>query len=114
MSNSTMAGAATPDVAARVPEQARPEPTRMDARARRADLTDDLLLRAASEDDARERRRLLDEVVVLNMPVATSIASRFRSRGIAWEDLEQVAHLALVKSAQGYVPAEDRTFLAYC
>jgi len=121
MSTSSLHDHAAPTPDAGLPREARlARPARQgrrdspDARARRAALTDDLLERAAEHPDEEERRRLLDEVVVLNMPVATSIASRFRSRGVAWDDLEQVAHLALVKAARGYVPADDRTFLAYC
>jgi len=85
-------------------------------RARRADLTADLLLRAAeagAAGDEVERKRLLDQVVVLNMEVATSIASRYRSRGIATDDLHQVAYLALVKAVQGFDPYAGHNFLSY-
>jgi len=47
------------------------------------------------------------------MGVATAIASRYRTRGIATEDLEQVAYLALVKAAQGYDAALGNDFLSY-
>ena len=43
-------------------------------------------------------RRVLDDVVLANIGVARSIASRYRSRGIATEDLEQVACAALVRA----------------
>lgn len=75
--------------------------------------TQQLLARAADAADDAERHHLLDEVVVLNMVVATSIATRYRSRGIATEDLEQVAHLALVRAAQGYDPSTGHDFLSY-
>jgi RNA polymerase sigma-B factor len=82
-------------------------------RSERMALTQELLDRAASIRDQRERRRLLDEVVVLNMCVATSIAARYRSRGIAGEDLEQVAHLALVRASRGYDSSAGHDFLSY-
>jgi len=61
-----------------------------------------------------ERRRiLLDEIVTLHMGVARSIALRYRERGVAVEDLIQVAHLGLTKAAQGFDPQHGGTFLAY-
>jgi len=74
--------------------------------------TEGLLQRAATAD-ATERRRLLDEVVLLNLPVARGLASRYRDRGEAFDDLHQVACLALVKAARGYEPGKGRGFLAY-
>jgi RNA polymerase sigma-B factor len=82
-------------------------------RAERADRTEDLLRAAAETDDELERRRLLDEVVVLNMGVANALAARYRSRGIAEEDLKQVAYLALVKAAQGFDYSAGNDFLSY-
>jgi RNA polymerase sigma-B factor len=82
-------------------------------RAERADRTEDLLRAAAETDDELERRRLLDEVVVLNMGVANALAARYRSRGIAEEDLKQVAYLALVKAAQGFDCSAGSDFLSY-
>src|SRR5262249_47564399 len=52
----------------------------------RADRTDEVL---AHLDEARgdeQRRELTDELIELNMPVARSIAVRYRRRGIADED----------------------------
>jgi RNA polymerase sigma-B factor len=71
------------------------------------------LLRQAAASDADERRRLLDEVVVLNMRVSAAIASRYRGRGIPIEDLEQVAHLALVKATKGFDSSAGCDFLSY-
>lgn len=93
-----------------------PEPDLDDravARGRRLQLTAELLRRAAETPDALERQRLLDEAVVLNLCVASSIAGRYRNRGIPEEDLEQVAHLALVKAARGYDPTAGHDFLSY-
>ena len=69
---------------------------------------------ARDRDDQEEHERLLDEIVLLNMPVAASVASRYRSRGVASDDLEQVAYLALVKAVRGFEPDAGHPFLAYC
>jgi RNA polymerase sigma-B factor len=55
----------------------------------------------------------MDRVIVINMPVAASLASRHKDRGIPLEDLEQVAHLALVRAAQQFDPHRERDFLSY-
>lgn len=81
-------------------------------RSPRERRTDDLLERAARADDAT-RHALLEEAVLLNLPVARAIAARYRGRGEPMDDLEQVAYLALVKAAHGYAPGAGHTFLAY-
>lgn len=53
-----------------------------------------------------------DRLVVSHMAVARSIASRYRNRGVADDDLDAVAYLALVKAASRYDPAAG-TFLAF-
>lgn len=81
-----------------------------DVRARRtAAIVADL----ASSHDAGERRRLRDDVVLVNLPVATSVALRYRNRGEPVDDLIQVAHLGLVKAADGFDPDRGPDFLAY-
>ncbi|CAN5153395.1 SigB/SigF/SigG family RNA polymerase sigma factor [soil metagenome] len=75
--------------------------------------TADLLRRVAASEDPQERRRLLDEVVLLNLGVARSIAHRYRNRGIALDDLDQVARLGLVKAARGFDTDRQNDFLAY-
>jgi RNA polymerase sigma-B factor len=77
-------------------------------------LSQKLLRAAARAGDEETRRMLLDEVVVLNVEVARSIAMRYRSRGIPLEDLKQVACLGLIKAARGYDPEVGTAFLAYC
>lgn len=69
------------------------------------------MLRTCRDD---ERPRLIDELVATNMPVAKSIASRYRLRGIPLEDLEQVAYLALTKAAQRFDPGSGHAFLSFC
>jgi RNA polymerase sigma-B factor len=56
---------------------------------------------------------LLDEIVTLHMGVARSIAVRYRDRGVALDDLVQVAYLGLTKAARGFDPEHGGTFLAY-
>ena len=48
------------------------------------------------------------------MPVADSVVSRYRSRGIATEDLQQVAYLALTKAARRFDPSAGHDFLSFC
>jgi RNA polymerase sigma-B factor len=60
-----------------------------------------------------ERRALEQEVVRLNLPVAREIAMRYRGRGIAMDDLVQVASLGLVKAVRGFDPERGSDFLSY-
>jgi RNA polymerase sigma-B factor len=83
------------------------------ARLSRKDATEHLfgLCRDTSDDD--ERRCYQDQVVEINMQVAVDVARRYRSRGVAIEDLEQVAYLGLVKAARGFDPERATDFLSY-
>lgn len=72
-----------------------------------------LLTEAASWGDGPRRDRCLDEVVLLNTGVACAVAHRYGGRGVAEEDLRQVACLALVRAARRFDPARERDFLAY-
>lgn len=82
-------------------------------RAQRRLLTGQLLEQAHHATDEAERTRIIDEVVVLNLEVALSLASRFRGRGVARDDLEQVACMALVRAAQRFDATMDHDFLSY-
>lgn len=82
-------------------------------RQERRRLTAALLLRACTTDDEGVRKELIDRVVIANMPVARSIAVRYRSRGIPTEDLEQVACAALVRAAHHFDAGRERDFLSY-
>jgi RNA polymerase sigma-B factor len=105
------------------PLSALPPATNRDARDRRLARTDERKGRAlrteavlteldAVESESR-RRELLDELVCANMGVAQSIAARYRGRGVADEDLEQVAYLALVRVARTYDHARGHDFMSY-
>lgn len=81
--------------------------------AERAAATTSLLARAAATDDDVERRACHDEVVRVNMRVAEAVARRYARRGIAIEDLTQVAYLALVRAVRRFDAAHERDLLAY-
>ena len=80
--------------------------------AARSQRTHDLFDRILHEKGAA-RARLVDEVVEVNIPVADSLASRYVARGIAADDLVQVARLALVKVAHNFRPELGGDFLSY-
>lgn len=86
-----------------------PEPVPPDERKRR---TAELIALAATAE-GEERQRILDEVIVLNIPVAHALASRYRNRGQAREELEQVACLALTKAVHAYDPARGDDLLVF-
>lgn len=71
------------------------------------------LLARARDAIGRERESWENEVVRLNMVVASDVARRYRGRGIAAEDLDQVAFLGLVKAARAFDPAVGEEFLSY-
>ena len=93
-----------------MPEQAVPKPhtsyAQRDARSRA------LLAKAARLQGGRAQR-VLDEVILLNQPMAAALARQYRGRGIDDEDLEQVAMLGLVKAVRGYRHQPGKTFAAY-
>jgi RNA polymerase sigma-B factor len=68
-------------------------------------------LRTCVDDGHRQRVR--HRLVVVNLPVATSIAMRYRSRGASLEDLVQAANLGLVKAVNGFDPERGNEFMAY-
>jgi RNA polymerase sigma-B factor len=94
-----------------VPPDQFPDPTELAALSRR-DATSRLLSMASRASD-EDRRVLEDQIVELNMQVAVDVARRYRSRGVAIEDLEQVAYLGLVKAARGFDPERATDFLSY-
>jgi RNA polymerase sigma-B factor len=51
-----------------------------------------------------ERASIEEEIVRVNMPLARELSRRFRNRGIADDDLEQVAYVGLVKAVKGFRP----------
>lgn len=71
------------------------------------------LLLEAAEATGAERNAIIDEVIVINTSVARAIASRYANRGIALEDLEQVAYVALVRAAHKFDGRLAEDFLVY-
>jgi RNA polymerase sigma-B factor len=78
----------------------------------RSDETARLFAERTGAEPAR-RAELEDQIVRRNMQVAVDATRRFRGRGIATEDLEQVAYLGLVKAVQGFDPGRGHDFLSF-
>lgn len=79
----------------------------------RAERAHELLAMAADTQDERERQSLLDSVIVMHLDLAHAEAARYRSRGIALDDLRQVAAMALTKAANRFDPHAGHEFLSY-
>ncbi|HYF73520.1 MAG TPA: sigma-70 family RNA polymerase sigma factor, partial [Nocardioides sp.] len=73
------------------------------------------LLRAAHATTAGpdERDELLGRVVVINRGVAEAVAARFRNRGVAQDDLVQVAYEGLTKAVRRFDPELRNDLLTY-
>jgi len=69
----------------------------------------------AERSDARpaDRAAFDDELIRLNMRVAVDATRRFRGKGIATDDLQQVAYVGLVKAVKGFDPARGHDFLSF-
>ncbi|AXK36654.1 SigB/SigF/SigG family RNA polymerase sigma factor [Streptomyces armeniacus] len=69
--------------------------------------------RIAALPDGPERDALRQQVVREWIPMAHRLAGRYRNRGEALEDLQQVAALGLVKAVARYDPARGTAFESY-
>lgn len=87
-------------------------PTRTVSESRRRVETARLLSRARASRGAA-RASYEDEVIRINMSVATDVARRYYGRGIVADDLDQVAYLGLVKAVRGFDPTLGDDFLSY-
>ena len=83
------------------------------SRREQQELTETLLASRACCPDPDECRRLLQEVMLLNLGLADGIAARYAGRGIERDDLVQVARLGLFNAIVGYRPSEGAGFTAY-
>jgi len=81
--------------------------------AERDHLTVQLLTEANSSDDDLLRREARDRAIELNLPLARYLAGTYSGRGIAHDDLHQVACLGLLKAARGFSPERANSFAAY-
>lgn len=88
-------------------------PAQRPADTRRKSETHRLFLEAQAAATPAERERIHEEIVLVNIDFARSLARRFRNRGVPLEDLEQVALLTLVRVVPKFDPSKDRDFLAY-
>ena len=77
-------------------------PSHRDASETRSETTARLFSDRAAASSAAERAAIEEELVRLNMPLARDLSRRFRNRGIADDDLEQVAYVGLVKAVRGF------------
>ena len=62
------------------------------------------LLAEARQASGEERDAILEQVIVINIPVARTLAARYRNRGQSQDELEQVACLALTRAVQSFDP----------
>jgi RNA polymerase sigma-B factor len=90
-----------------------PQQSRLATRAERSDETRHLLERAHACPPGPRRDALLDEVVLVNREVADAVASRYRGRGVADDDLRQAAYEGLVKAVRKFDPAVRPDLLTY-
>lgn len=72
-----------------------------------------LFARLSDLESGAERDRVRDELVVLWLPMAHRLASKFRDRGESLRDLQQVAAVGLVKAVDGFDPARGILFEGY-
>jgi RNA polymerase sigma-B factor len=91
-------------------ERAIPDPS---TRYAQRDTRTRALLAKAERLHGAPARRVLDEVILLNQPLARGLARQYRGRGIDDEDLEQVAMLGLCKAVRGYRHQPGKTFVGY-
>ncbi|GAA1914851.1 sigma-70 family RNA polymerase sigma factor [Nocardioides marmoribigeumensis] len=81
-------------------------PTHRDARAIE-------MFRDAATASAQRRHELHDDIALLYLDVAQSIAGRYRERGIPLDDLVQAANEGLVKAISRFDPELQHDFLSY-
>ena len=72
-----------------------------------------LALDLSAERDPGRRTELVEQIVLLALPLADAVALRYRGRGIETDDLLQVARTALVKAVQRYRPGAGAGFVAF-
>ena len=75
--------------------------------------TAERLLREAAEASGPRREDLLDQAIVVSVPLARTLASRYYRRGVDAEDLDQVAYEHLVKAARNYRPVDGSDFRSF-
>lgn len=99
--------------AAATPTPTSDRPESIDHRPSRRDDTSRIVALLVDASSDAERRALQDELITVNLSVATDVARRYHDRGIASADLDQVAQLGLVKAARGFDPSRGFDFLSF-
>ena len=82
-------------------------------RTERAEQTAALLDAAHRCSDPERAARLRERVVLINRGVAEAVAGRYRNRGIALDDLHQVAYEGLTKAVMRFDPTMRNDLLTY-
>ena len=91
----------------------RTRPGRSCETERREERTAELLRRGRDQDlSETERQQAQDLAVQINLPIADSLARRYRSRGEDVDDLVQVARLGLVQAVHRFDP-DSGPFMAF-
>lgn len=89
------------------------QPTNRPAATRLLDPVERLLEQRDACADPARRIDLEEAAVLRSLPLAESVARRYSGRGLEYDDLLQVARLALVKAVQRYRAGEGAGFAAY-
>ena len=71
------------------------------------------ILRAAHASRGPRREQLIDEAIVSGVPLARTLARRYRGRGVDDEDLEQIAIEHLIRAMRNYRPTPGSDFRSY-
>jgi len=97
-----------------VPVEKTLAPTPQQSRTRETDAQAKALLSLLSDlPGGTDRERVRARLIELYMPLAESLARRFRNRGEHFDDLVQVANLGLIKSVDGFDPNRGAAFTSY-
>lgn len=93
-----------------------PEDSRELSRDQRSELTARLvadLFAAVERGDELDQEALRHQIVLANAAVARRLSRRFQHRGLADDDLEQTAYVALVAAVRRFDPAHGHDLLSY-
>ena len=75
--------------------------------------TGELFGELSAATDPGAQARLREQLVLLNVGLARTLARRYHHRGIAEDDVDQTAYLALIRAVQCFDPDRGHDFLTY-